>query len=57
MSTMDVDSKMTALFDGDSETCNNIQDIITIRSYLKVSKLNINSGSLTFDIKILGLNS
>ena len=54
---VDADSKIAALFDGNNTTCGNIQDILTIRSYLKVSKLNNISGSLTFDIQFLGLRS
>ena len=57
MTTVDVDPKMAALFDGDIGTCNNTQEILGRISFLKVSKLKGLDGNLTFDVKVLGLDS
>ena len=57
MTLVDVDPKMAALFDGDSGTCNNTQEILDCISFLKISRLNGLNGTLTFDVKVLGLDS
>ena len=57
MTTTAIDSKMAALFDGNSSTCENIQSIVTKRSDFKVTKLNNVMGTILFDIMVPGLNS
>ena len=57
MTTVAVNSKMVALFDGNSSSCENIQDIVNMRWDLKVTKLNNVMGTVAFDIMVRGLNS
>ena len=57
MTTVAIDSKMAALFDGNSSSCENIQDIVTKRSDLKLTKLNNDIRTVAFDVKVQGLNS
>ena len=57
MTTVAIDSKMAALFDGNNDTCEDIQDIVTKRSDLKLTKLNNVVGTVAFDVKVQGLNS
>ena len=54
MTAVDVDSKMVALFDENSSTCENIQDIVRSQSTVQLRKLNV-MGTATFDVMVRGL--
>ena len=48
---------MAALFDGNSSTCESIQNIVRSESTVQLTKLNNVMGTVTFDIMVRGLNS
>ena len=54
---IDIDDKMAAIFDGDTSTCENIQDSLFKRSYIFFDNIHGIDASIAFNVKVEGLSS
>ena len=57
MRLVDVQTNMAAMFDGNGDSCSNIDDIRAYISYIKTNKINTIPGNVVFDVKVQGVNS
>ena len=57
MTMVNIPTKMSDMFDGSSDSCINISDITSYRSYIKTSRVDNYSGNVIFDVKVHGVTS
>ena len=57
MTMVDGPANMAAMFDGNRDSCTNINDIIDSQSHIKTNKIDNNPAHLAFDFKVQGVNS
>ena len=57
MTMVDTSTNMAAIFDGNDNSCSNIDEVIASPSYLKTNKINTSLGNVVFDVKVHGVTS
>ena len=57
MTMVGIPTNMAAIFDGDADSCININHAMTYRSYIKTNKIDTNPRNVTLDVKVQGVNS